>query len=335
MMKSLVCREPGILELEKRDKPSTADADHVLVDIKHVGVCGTDFHIYEGLHPYLEYPRVMGHELGGVVAKPACGFKQDDVVIINPYLACGTCRACQRGKPNCCYQIKVLGVHCDGGMCERISVPAKNLYPAGDLPVQHAAMVEFMAIGAHAVRRSEVTSDDRVLVVGVGPIGLGVALFAKAQGAEVHLLDFSQDRLEMASDRFGFSRHHDAKRSPSDILAATDGEGFDVVYDATGNQKAMQSGFQYVAHGGSFVLVSVVHGDISFADPEFHKREMKLIGSRNATSEDFERVLSAFRSGEIDANALNTHVCTMDEFPEKIMSWVHNRDKMIKAIISV
>ena len=335
MMKSLVCRKPGVLELEMRQMPKEAQAGDVLVDIKHIGVCGTDFHIYEGLHPYLEYPRVMGHELGGVVAETANGLNAGDVVIINPYLSCGTCHACKRGKPNCCYQIKVLGVHCDGGMCERISVPAENLYPAGDLPVRHAAMVEFMAIGAHAVRRSEVHKDDRVLVVGVGPIGLGTALFAKASGAEVHLLDSSQGRLDMAKERFGFKHLHNAAQPATEVLAATSGDGFDVVFDATGNQKAMEAGFQYVAHGGSFVLVSVVHGNISFADPEFHKREMRLIGSRNATSEDFDRVLTAFRNGEIDADALNTHDCSIDAFPEQITHWVHDRDTMIKAIISV
>lgn len=220
-------------------------------------------------------------------------------------------------------------------MSQRISVPLINLIPAGDLPAHHASMVEFLAIGAHAVRRGQISPGMKVLVVGMGPIGLGTALFARQSGGDVSVLDFNQPRLEMAQDKFGFDSRFDGSSTPEDVLSVTDGAGYDVVLDATGNKTAIESGFQYVSHGGSYVLVSVVQGNVQFSDPEFHKREMTLIGSRNATQEDFDRVIDALSSGAIDGDALNTHQIEMDRLPDVINDWTHSRDDMIKAIVKI
>lgn len=334
-MKALVCEQPGTLRIEDRDLPQNPGAGWVPIDIDHVGICGTDYHIFEGKHPYLQYPRVMGHELSGRVAETGDSFVKGDLVIVNPYIACGTCRACRKGKPNCCYNIGVLGVHRDGGMCERIYVPAENLYPAEGLEPFEAAMVEFLAIGAHAVRRSELAASDRVLVVGVGPIGLGVALFARLRGAEVHLFDASPRRLEMIANKFGFESTIDIEGGADAIMAPTDGEGYDAVFDATGNASAIGAGFAYVAHGGTYVLVSVVTDTISFADPEFHKREMKLVGSRNATREDFETVVAAIKKGDIDTRAIRTHSARLETLPDQFNDLLKNRDMVIKAIVEV
>lgn len=334
-MKSLVCEQPGTFRLEERDLPISPGEGWVPIDISNVGICGTDYHIFEGKHPYLEYPRVMGHELSGYVAETCEGFTKGDLVIVNPYIACGKCRACERGKPNCCYTIAVLGVHRDGGLCERIHVPLGNVYPAKGLEPFEAAMVEFLAIGAHAVRRSELGRDDRVLVVGVGPIGLGVALFARLRGAQVHLLDANRTRLDMIAQRFGFENALALADGKDAVMAPTNGDGFDVVLDATGNANSMEAGFSYVAHGGAYVLVSVVTDTISFADPEFHKREMKLIGSRNATREDFDTVVAAFAAGEIDTSALRTHTARLETLPELFEGFLSNRDTLIKAIVEV
>jgi 2-desacetyl-2-hydroxyethyl bacteriochlorophyllide A dehydrogenase len=334
-MIALVCEQPGTFSLEEREDPAGPDEGWVTVDISHVGICGTDYHIFEGKHPFLAYPRVMGHELSGRLTEAAGPFAAGELVIVNPYINCGECRACRRGKPNCCYNIGVLGVHRDGGMCERINVPLDNLYPAKGLEPFEAAMVEFLAIGAHAVRRSEVERGDRVLVVGVGPIGLGVALFARLRGAEVHLLDASRKRLDMIAGKFGFEHTMALEDGPGAVMAGSDGEGYDVVYDATGNASAIEAGFAYVAHGGTYVLVSVVTDTITFADPEFHKREMKLVGSRNATREDFDTVISAFAAGEIDTNALCTHTARLETLPDQFEDLLNNRDTVIKAIVEV
>ncbi|WP_246849731.1 zinc-binding alcohol dehydrogenase family protein [Rubellimicrobium arenae] len=329
-MLSGTCLEPGRFALVEREVPQVAPPGHVLVDIAAVGICGTDYHILEGKHPYLAYPRVIGHELSATVAEAAEGWAKGQLVVINPYIACGACRACRRGKPNCCQRIEVLGVHRDGGLCGRIAVPAGNLYAADGLSPIQAAMVEFLAIGAHAVRRSGLGPGDRVLVTGVGPIGLGAALFARLAGAEVHLLDVSAERLALATARFGFERTHLVGQP---LLSGELVDGFDAVFDATGNARAIEAGFPLVAHGGSYVLVSVVRDAITFEDPEFHKREMRLIGSRNALKEDFDQVMEALRSGAVDSGALCSEVLDLAEFADRFAQLAQNRTTLIKAIV--
>lgn len=332
MIEAGVVVEPGVFAVQSRPKPTDVPEGWVLIDILAVGLCGTDYHILEGKHPYLNYPRVIGHELSARVVTDGNGFKAGDLVVVNPYLACGTCRACQRAKPNCCYNIEVLGVHRDGGLTPQIAVPKQNLYPADGLEPIEAAMVEFLAIGAHAVNRSEVGQGDRVLVTGVGPIGIGAALFARLRGAEVSLLDLSPERLKMAADKFGFTSGFD---SVDAAIAATDGEGFDTVFDATGHPAAIHAGFAAIAHGGTYVLVSVVKDDITFSDPEFHKREMRLIGSRNALKADFDWVMSAFRDGSISSEALCSSLLSLDELSERFSDLAADRADLIKVIVKV
>lgn len=325
-----VCVAPGTFRVERRPLPAEAAEGWVLVDVEAVGLCGTDYHIFEGKHPFLEYPRLIGHELSGRVASDAGGWTAGTLVVVNPYLSCGECRACRRGKPNCCARIAVLGVHRDGGLCARISVPAGNLYAADGLDPVQAAMVEFLAIGAHAVSRSELAPGDRVLVTGAGPIGLGTALFARAAGAEVHLMDTSPARLALARDRLRFERLH---RAGDDILAGPLAEGFDVVFDATGSGAAIEAGFPLLAHGSSYVLVSVVKGEIAFNDSEFHKRETRIVGSRNALAADFERVIAAIRSGAIDTAALHSETLTIDDLPARFPALAADRETLVKAVV--
>jgi 2-desacetyl-2-hydroxyethyl bacteriochlorophyllide A dehydrogenase len=323
---------PGTFEIVQRPAVTEVPEGWVLIDICAVGICGTDYHILEGKHPFLEYPRVIGHELSGRVVTDGHGWSAGDLVVVNPYISCGDCRACARGKPNCCSKLAVLGVHRDGGMMPQLAVPAGNLYSARGLTPMQAAMVEFLAIGAHAVQRSEVGQGDTVLVTGVGPIGIGAALFARLKGAKVSLLDLSPERLKMAADRFGFETGF---QSISDAITATGGEGYDALFDATGHAKAIEAGFPALAHGGSYVLVSVVKDNITFSDPEFHKREMRLIGSRNALKADFDWVIAAFREGLIDADALCSSVLTLDELAGRFNALAADRADLIKVIVQM
>ena len=179
------------------------------------------------------------------------------------------------GRTNCCQRLQVLGVHRDGGACEFIAVPERHVVPADGLTVDQAAMVEFLAIGAHGVARAGVGPQHRVLIVGAGPIGIAAAIFCKARGAEVTVVDRSERRLAFALDEVGVdqcSRPPPTTSMPGSATA-TDGDYFDVVIDATGSPAAMQAGFAYVGHGGTYVLLSIVRADIAFNDPEFHKRE--------------------------------------------------------------
>lgn len=320
----------------QRPAPAVATG-HALVRPRRVGICGTDYHIFEGKHPFLRYPRVMGHELAvEVVEAPMeSGLSSGEVCVVNPYLSCGHCIACAAGKPNCCVKISVLGVHQDGGLAGLLSVPAGNLIRARGLSLDECAIVEFLAIGAHAVRRGTVTSRDRVLVVGAGPIGLGVALSASASGAEVAVLDRDAERTAAAESLASVTGIEVGSNASEAVSAFTAGVGFDIVFDATGSQAAMERGFEFVAHGGRYVLVSVIKETITFTDPDFHRKEMTLFGSRNATTEDFHWVMGAIRGGDVPVDRLITHRTGLAEAVHTIPVWATQKAGLIKALIEI
>jgi 2-desacetyl-2-hydroxyethyl bacteriochlorophyllide A dehydrogenase len=334
-MRTIICNAPFELSQISRDAPTPGPGE-VLVRIHRVGLCGTDYHIFAGRHPFLQYPRVMGHELGGEVVTLGEGtsLALGQTVAINPYLACGHCVACRKGKPNACVNISVLGVHSDGGMAELLVVPERAVIDADGLTVDQAAMIEFLAIGAHAVSRTPKDGEGRMLVVGAGPIGVATALFARLDGFDVALVDQRAQRLAFAREQLGFDG-----LVADDTLAAraaerTKGDGFDVVVDATGSLPAMRRSLDFVAHGGALVLVGVAPGDLSFADPEFHKREAVLIASRNALAADFKRVIAAIRSGAIPTDKLHTHSLAAEELPEGLPKLIEQADSVLKAIVA-
>lgn len=334
-MLTVICETPGTLSALERTRPVRGE-NEVLLRVKRVGVCGTDLHIFTGNQPYLTYPRVMGHELSGLVeeAPENSGLAAGDAVYVMPYLSCGQCIACRRGKTNCCVNIQVLGVHRDGAFAEYLTVPAGFVHKATGITLDQAAMVEFLAIGAHAVRRGDVQKGERVLVVGAGPIGMAVLTFSTLRGATVTALDTRADRLDFCRRELGASATvRIGADDVAQLSALTGGDFFDVVFDATGNSKAMERGFQFIAHGGRYVLVSIVGDSITFADPEFHKREATLLGSRNATLADFETVIDAMRAGQIADRAMNTHRLALADVPARFGTLLDPSAGVVKAII--
>ncbi len=264
--------------------------------IRRIGICGTDLHAYEGTQPYFNYPRILGHELAAdlVEADRAPGFVPGEAVTLIPYFNCGVCIACRNGKPNCCEKIKVCGVHVDGAMVDYLSVPSASLVHGNGLNYDELAMVEPLAIGAHAVRRAGIKADEFVLVVGAGPIGLGIMESARMAGAQVIAMDMNRDRLDFCRDHLQVLHTINAVADSTiagQLATITRGDMPTVVIDATGSRQAINNGFQYLAHGGRYVLVGLQKGEIAFSHPEFHKREATLMSSRNATREDFDRVM--------------------------------------------
>jgi 2-desacetyl-2-hydroxyethyl bacteriochlorophyllide A dehydrogenase len=335
-MLAIFCDKPGLLSAKDLPKPHRAEGE-VLIRIRRIGVCGTDLHIFTGNQPYLSYPRIMGHELSGTVEEAPDGsaLSKGDIVTVIPYMSCGKCSACLKGKSNCCRNIGVLGVHRDGGMVEYLSVPQQFVLKAEGLTLDQAAMTEFLAIGAHAVRRAAVEAGQSVLIVGAGPIGMAVAVFAVLNGGVVTMIDSRQDRLDFCRNELGVSHTVPLGEGDKDRLGElTDGDFFDAVFDATGNPKAMERGFSFVGHGGTYVLVSIVASDISFNDPEFHKRETTLLGSRNATLEDFEAVLEAQRAGRVP-EALITHRMTLAEVPSCFADLTNPKAGVIKGMVEI
>lgn len=338
MMQIIVCEEPGKLALSNREKPAIQEG-YAQIRIRRIGICGTDLHAFEGTQPFFNYPRVLGHELSGELVEPngAPGFTKGEIVTFIPYFNCGVCIACRSGKPNCCAKINVCGVHVDGGMAEYLNIPTYSLVHGEGLSYDELALVEPLAIGAHGIRRAGVKPGEYVLVIGAGPIGLGIMEFARIAGAKVIAMDLNTKRLEFCRDRLKID--HIINVSTEDVLeqlaTITKGDMPTVVIDATGSLKAINSGFQYMAHGARYVLVGLQKGDISLSHPEFHKREATLMSSRNATREDFEHVIASMKKGLVQPSNYITHRVQFDKVPNEFESWLDPANGVIKAMIEV
>ncbi|WP_145047963.1 zinc-binding alcohol dehydrogenase family protein [Paenibacillus xylanexedens] len=337
-MRAVVCEEVEHLTLQDVPEPERTEHE-AIVSIKRIGICGTDLHAYKGNQPFFTYPRVLGHELAGVIediGQNEAGLQIGDTVSIIPYLHCGRCIACRSGKTNCCVSMQVMGVHVDGGMRERIAVPVSHLLRAEGLTLDEAAMVEPLSIGAHAVRRARIQPGEQVVVIGAGPIGLGVMAFAKQAGARVIAVDRNQERLELSRSLAGADILVQATgQAVEQVREVTEGDYATAVFDATGNVNSMNEAIRYVAHGGQLVYVGLVKADIIFHDPEFHKREMSILGSRNATREDFEQVMQALRAKKLDLDTYITHRTPFDLLPSAIEQWLLPESRVVKAIVEL
>jgi 2-desacetyl-2-hydroxyethyl bacteriochlorophyllide A dehydrogenase len=335
MMNVLVCERPERLALARVAIPTRGE-DDVLIRVRRVGICGTDMHIVRGTQPFLSYPRVMGHELAGeVVEAPArSALHKGDTVFVMPYMSCGHCAPCRKGLTNCCQNIQVLGVHRDGALAEYLAVPQRFVCRTEGISLDEAAMAEFLAIGAHAVRRAAIQPGERALVVGAGPIGMAAALFAHSDGARVCVVDSRADRIDFCKQHLGAQDAVLVSEGLGEKLKEiSGGDMFDAVFDATGNAAAMTAGFDYVAHGGRYVFLSIVSDRISFSDPDFHRREMSLLASRNATLTDFERVVEAMREGQVPTRELNTHRTRLDQLADVLPTWMLPQTGVIKGIV--
>ncbi len=336
-MKAVVCERPGTFVRKEVDEPRPA-AGEALVRIRRVGICGTDLHAFQGNQPFFEYPRIIGHELAAVVEHNGGReeLKRGEPVTVLPYIPCGHCIACRRGKPNCCVSLKVLGVHVDGGLQELLAVPAGLLVKAEGLSLDQLALVECFSIGAHAVRRAGLEAGETVLVLGAGPIGIGLMYSALAAGCRVLSMDVNTGRLSYCREVVGVQETIDAGKEPERALAElTGGELPTTVFDATGNPGSMMKAFGYIANGGTLVFVSVVQADISFSDPDFQRRETTLLSSRNATIEDFQSVIALFASGKGGSDTFITHRSDLDSLAGEIPSWLDPQSGIIKAMISL
>lgn len=334
-MKTLVCTSPHHFEYADTAIP-VAGPGETLLRIQRIGVCGTDLHAFEGTQPYFSYPRILGHELAAVIEQTdAEGFTKGDAVTIIPYFNCGHCIACRSGKPNCCVSMKVCGVHVDGGLREFLVVPSSSLINGEGLSLDELALVEPLAIGAHAIRRAGIVKDEYVLVVGAGPIGLGTMEFARIAGANVIAMDVLESRLNFCRNKLSIAHTVNAKDDVMMVLQKiTGGDMPTAVIDATGNLHAINNAFRYLAHGGRYILVGLQKDNISFSHPEFHKRESTLMSSRNATRADFEHVLECMKEGLVDPATYITHRTGFDGVRESFSTWVDPKSMVIKAMIS-
>jgi 2-desacetyl-2-hydroxyethyl bacteriochlorophyllide A dehydrogenase len=337
-MRTLVCTSPGHFNYVEGEAPQLKPG-HAIIKIKRIGICGTDLHAFEGTQPFFEYPRILGHELAGELVEfdNAPGFEVGERVSFIPYFNCGVCIACRSGLPNCCANIKVCGVHIDGGFAEYFSVPSYSLLHGEGLSYDELALVEPLALGAHGVRRAGVKQGEFVLVVGAGPIGLGIAEFARIAGGKVIVMDINDNRLEFCKQKLKVE--HTINPLQTDALEQlkeiTNGDMPTVVIDATGSLKAIMNSFQFMAHGARYVLVGLQKGDISFSHPEFHKREATLMSSRNATRQDFEHVISCMKQGLVEPATYITHHVPFSQVKNDFITWLRPETGVIKAMVEM
>ncbi|HEV2417454.1 MAG TPA: alcohol dehydrogenase catalytic domain-containing protein, partial [Terriglobia bacterium] len=202
-MNAVILEKPGLFRIDSLDPVGPPGPNEAVVRVRRVGICGTDLHAFHGQQPFFTYPRILGHELGVEILEIAAndfGLKAGDRCAVEPALYCGRCIACKRGKTNCCANLKVLGVHVDGGMREQLIVPAANLHKSETLSFDQLALTEMLGIGMHAVERASFSPDDTLLVLGAGPIGLSVIEFARLRGLAAAVMDINEKRLAYCRD---------------------------------------------------------------------------------------------------------------------------------------
>lgn len=338
-MQAVILDKPGQFRVVDVGDPQALRPDEALLRIRRVGVCGTDQHAYRGRQPFFSYPRVLGHELGAEVLEIGPndrGVKAGDRCAVEPYLNCGHCIACRRGKANCCSQLRVLGVHVDGGLQERLVIPALKLHKSEKLSFEELALVETLGIGAHAVGRAQLQPDDAVAIVGLGPIGLSVLQFASRHTHRIVGVDLAETRLAFAKrTRPDMIAINGGAHVAEELRNVLGGELPTVVFDCTGSPKSMVDAFHYVAHSGKLIFVGLVSAQISFDDPLLHSRELTVLASRNSTALDMENVIRALEAGEVSASSWVTHRAMASAVPDVFPRWMEPSINLIKGVFEI
>jgi threonine dehydrogenase-like Zn-dependent dehydrogenase len=336
-MKALMIEAPGSAAVVERPEPSAVGGD-VLVRVARAGLCGTDLSTFVGNNPLVTYPRVIGHEIAGIVVHVGgamSNVREGTAVAISPYKNCGACVACMRGRPNACRNNQTLGVQREGALAELVAVPAERLYTSAALDVDHLALVEPFSIGMHAVRRGRVTAGDSVLVIGCGGVGAGAVAAAASRGAHVLAVDLDEGKLQLAKAFGAADARSSADPSVTEWLADhTKGEGPDVVIEAVGTAKTYRFALEVVASCGRVVCLGWVKGDVAIEARHIVAKEMEILGSRNATDE-FADVIALFESRAIDPLRLVTHRVTLDAVPAMLGEWARQPTAVGKVLVSV
>lgn len=327
---TITLEEPGHFAQSGTAQPGAPGHGEVLVRVLMVGVCGTDLHAFEGTQPFFTYPRILGHELAVEVIEPGEGvddFKPGDRCAVNPYMTCGECAACSRGRSNCCAKMCVIGVHTDGGMRDRILLPAKLLYKCTKLPTVQIPLVETLGVGIHAVGRAAPLPGERAIVVGAGPIGLSVIEFLRLEGAEIGVVEKMPERLDFAASHHGLTRYY-----PSHAEARQE-EPSMLVFDCTGNRGSMEESIHLLQQGGKLIFVGIVNDQVSLFDPDLHRREATILASRNSTPAEHHRVLDLMESGQIDVTSWPTECAPRRIMQERFPAWLNREAGIVKAVI--
>ncbi|KIC94011.1 zinc-binding alcohol dehydrogenase family protein [Flavihumibacter solisilvae] len=337
-MKAIILQEPGKFEIVTKPAPASPGPGEVLLKIRNISICGTDLHAFEGKQPFFTYPRILGHEVAAqvvAVGEEVSGIQPGDSCTIEPYRNLVIDQAVLRGKTNCGSKLTVFGVHEDGAMQEYIIFPASHVHLTNDLPAEQVSLVEPFAIGSHAVERAELKPNDTVLVIGAGPIGLGIIALARLHGVKIVVLDMVASRLAFAGKKFpGVATILAGNEVIEQLEQVFNGDLPTVIFDATGNKSSMQESFNLIAAGGTIVFVGLFTGEIVFDDPNFHRKEITLKASRNARAADFRKVINLMKSGLLDTEGFITHRLQADDLVRDFEKLFVKEEQVIKAVVS-
>lgn len=301
--------------------------DEVLLRVRAVGLCGSDLSAFRGLNPLVSYPRVPGHEVAATVervgsAVPAARFPAGLDVTVVPYTSCSGCAACRSGRANACRDNQTLGVQRDGAITEWIAVPWRKVLTADGLSLRALALIEPLSVGFHAVARARVALGDTVAVIGCGAVGIGAVAGAARRGATVIAVDVADLKLELAC-RAGAAHGVNSRtaRLHDELRRLTSGEGPDVIIEAVGRPETFLAAVDAVAFAGRVVYVGYAKSPVCYDTAQFVKKELDVLGSRNAGESDFRTVIDHVRDGGLPIDDLVTRVAPINEADDALAHW--------------
>lgn len=336
-MKRAVTVKPWSMEVRDTPEPEPGP-EEALVRVEAVGVCGSDFSLYTGSHPYARYPQTQGHEFSGTVI--AFGGQYEgpvqvgERVAVEPLVPCGECFPCRRGRYNCCTRLAVLGAHVPGALTELIAVRTGALYGAGDLDPELAALAEPISIGLQGVVRSGIEVGEQAVVFGAGPIGQAVLLAAADRGARVLVVDKVASRLELARKLGAETVVEATEDVEAEISDWTGGDGPAVVFEATGVPTVIRMAVEIVASSGRVVILGLSSEEVSLPAVEFTRKELTILGSRNNAGLFGEAVALVGRNRD-RVRSLITHRFMLDEAEEAIRFAMEHPAEAEKVVIDI
>ena len=335
-MKALFLTAIGQTEIREIEKPSIGP-EEVLLKIGMVGFCGGDLNGFKGLFELQEYPNVLGHEVGGTIEEMGSqvpeSFKLGNKVTVYPYLNCGKCISCRKGRRNACQDNKTMGVRRPGAMTRYIAIHWQDLFTSEKLSLKELALVEPLTVGFHAAARGRVSSQDRVAVIGCGIVGMGAIASAVNRGAEVIAIDIDDSKMDIAK-KIGVA--HTINTSREDLHEAlmriTDGDGPDVIIEAVGNAMTYRAAVDEVAYTGRVVCIGYAKSAVEFNTGIFVRKEIEILGSRNCTDE-FPEVIAYLEAGKFPVDEVISKTVSLDDAGAALADWAANAKGITKIMV--
>lgn len=336
-MESIFIIEPGKVEVRDIEMPVPKEGE-ALLKILYGGICGSDLTSYKGGNAYVSYPRIPGHEFSAEIVEIGENdrdLKKGMAVTCNPYFNCGKCYSCERGLVNCCTTNETMGVQRDGAFSKYITMPVERIIDGKGLDAKTLALIEPFCISYHGVSRADIKPGDTVLILGAGTIGILAAMSAKVKGAKVYMSDISLKKLEFAMTLGidGIILNDSPEGFDSKVNEISGGNGFDVTIEAVGLPSTFQNCIDSVAFGGRVVLIGVSKQSLDFNFTMIQKKELNVLGSRNALTRDFEELIDIVGAGQFDLQKIITDCYKMEDAAKAFEDFAANSASMLKVML--